>query len=95
MNKNNFSYIAAGLGALLMVVALKGSEVNETGSTLLPLLTLLLVCEFGAVVTAIGAFLGYKHFPEVNRFSKQAAVVVSCVFMCALFIFKGYSLWPQ
>lgn len=95
MKKKNFPVIAAVLGIALLVIALQGSKVTEEGGRLMPLLTLLLICEFGAVITAIGAFLGYQHFPKVNTFSGHAALVVFCLFLCALFIIKGFSLWPH
>lgn len=64
MKKGNFTYIAAAIGFVLTIVLLKGCGLRDDGKTILPLLTLLLVAEFGAIITAIGTYLGIRRFLE-------------------------------
>ncbi len=95
MTKENFPYIAAILGLVLTVILLKGSELGDDGNTLLPLLTLLLVAEFGAIVTAIASYLGGKRYFSTRKISGYTAVTILCAVLCVQFIVRGFSLWPQ
>lgn len=95
MTKDNFPYIAAILGLVLTVIVFKGSGLGDDGKTLVPLLTLLLVSEFGAIVTAIGAYLGGRHFLSTREISGHTAVTVLCVVLCVQFVLQGFNLWPH
>ncbi len=46
MKTQDFPYIALALGAFLLLVVLKGSQIGSDGLSYLPLLTLLVVSEF-------------------------------------------------
>ncbi len=95
MTKENFPYIAAVLGLVLTIVVFKGSELRDDGSTLLPLLTLLLVSEFGAIVTAIASYLGGKHYFSTREISGYTAVTILCAVLCVQFVMRGFALWPK
>ncbi len=95
MTRENFPYIAAVLGLVLTIIVFKGSEPRDDGSTLLPLLTLLLVSEFGAIVTAIGSYLGGKHYLSTREISGFTAVTILCAVLCVQFVVRGFSLWPH
>ena len=47
MKTFNFPYLALGLGLFLILIVIKGSEAGSDGVTPVPLLTLLVICEFG------------------------------------------------
>lgn len=95
MTKENFPYIAAVLGLVLTVIVFKGSELRDDGNTWLPLLTLLLISEFGAIVTAIGSYLGGKHYFTTREISGFTAVTILCAVLCVQFVARGFSLWPH
>ena len=95
MTKDNFPFIAAILGLVLTVIVFKGSGLGEDGKTLIPLLTLLLVSEFGAIVTAIGAYLGGKNFLDTKKVTGHTAVTILCAVLCVQFVIHGFRLWPH
>jgi hypothetical protein len=95
MTKDNFPYIAAVLGVVLTVIVYKGSGLRDDGRTLIPLLTLLLITEFGAIVTAIGAYLGGKHIFATRKISGHTAVTILCVVLFVRFVISGFHLWPH
>lgn len=94
MKKINFPYIALALGIFLMLVVVKGSEIDSEGATAIPLLTLLAINEFALIATAIGAYIeirgimanGVKLFPVLTA--------VLCILLSVRFLFIGIELWP-
>lgn len=95
MTKDNFPFIAAILGLVLTVIVFKGSGLRDDGKTLIPLLTLLLVAEFGTIVTAIGFYLGGKNFLSTRKVTGHTAVPILCAVLCVQFVFHGFRLWPN
>ncbi len=95
MTKDTFPFIAAMLGLVLTVIVFKGSGQGDDGKTLIPLLTLLLMCEFGAIVTAIGSYLGGKKLLSIRKISGHTAVSILCVVLCIQFVIRGFQIWPH
>lgn len=95
MKKEIFPFIASGLGLFLLLLVMKGSQTNDDGSTLIPLLTLLIVSEFAFFVNAIGAYIGVKHSIATGIKPLYGAVTVVCVGLAILFAWMGISLWPN
>ena len=95
MTKENFPHIAVILGLVLTVIVYKGSGLRDDGKTLIPLLTLLLITEFGAIVTTIGAYVGGKHFFATRQISGHTAVTILCVVLLVRFVIQGFHLWPH
>ncbi len=95
MTKDNFPFIAVILGCFLTLIVFKGSGLRDDGTTLLPLLTLLLVSEFGAIVTAIGFYLGGRNFLATRTISSHTAATMLCGCLFAFFVARGLMLWPH
>lgn len=95
MKKENFPFIATVLGLLLLILVLKGSEMRDDGSNLIPLLTLLVVSEFAFFVNAIGAYIGIKHTLAAGIKPVYGAVTLICILLAILFAWLGISLWPS
>ncbi len=95
MKKDNFPFIASGLGLFLMLLVIKGSEVSEDGITLIPLLTLLVVSEFAFFVNAIGAYIGIKYTLATGFKPIHGTATLVCVLLAAFFAWTGLSLWPN
>jgi hypothetical protein len=95
MKKENFPFIATGLSLLLLILVIKGSAAREDGSTLLPLLTLLIVSEFAFFVNAIGAYIGIKHTLANGIKPIYGVVTLICMLLAILFAWMGISLWPN
>jgi fatty-acid desaturase len=95
MKKESFPYIALGLGLFLLLLVTKGSQTNDNGTTLLPLLTLLIVSEFAFFVNAIGAYIGIKHSLATGIRPLFGVVTLGCILLAAIFSWIGISLWPS
>jgi fatty-acid desaturase len=95
MKKESFPFVASGLGLFLMLLLIKGSETGEDGSTLIPLLTLLVVCEFAFFVNAIGAYIGIKHALATGLKPLYAVVTLLCALLAIFFALMGILLWPN
>ncbi|WP_455376026.1 hypothetical protein [Kaarinaea lacus] len=87
-------YFAVGIGVPLMLVVVKGSQAASDGSTLIPLLTLLVVSEFAFFLNAVGVFIGIKQIRAVGIQPLYALVTVFCVLLAIAFMGLGVKLWP-
>ncbi|MES9833888.1 MAG: hypothetical protein ABW139_16755 [Candidatus Thiodiazotropha sp. DIVDIV] len=95
MIKNNFPFIALGLGLFLMLLVMKGSEIGSDGVTTIPLLTLLFVCEFAFVVTAIGSYLGIRGTLASGFKPFYSTVTLICILLSLSFFWQGVTLWQS
>ena len=95
INRAQFPYVAAILGGILLLVLLltDGSH-GDTGFTQ-PLLTLLLISEFGCIVTAIGAWLGIQQLMKSRFTLLMIAVSTACAMMAPTFAVLGAGYWPH
>ena len=94
MKTIHFPYIALALCSLLLLVVLRGSQLNTEGTTALPLLTLLIVSEFSFFVTAIGVYIGLSNIKQFGILSVYSVAIVLCLILAIKFTFLGISLWP-
>ena len=94
MTKNNFPYIALGLGLFFLGVVIIGGARGEDGSTALPLLTILVVSEFSFFVTAIGAYISVKKIFTSGFQLITAVVGVICAGLAIKFLMLGIEYWP-
>jgi len=94
MKTINFPYIALGLCSFLLLVVMKGSEINSEGLTTLPLLTLLVVSEFSFFVTAIAVYIGSHNIKAAGIKSVYTLVTVLCLVLSINFMLLGIELWP-
>lgn len=94
MSKYNFPYIALFLGMTLMLVVSFGGQVNDANITRLPLLTLLIICEFAFFVTAIGAYVSLKQIFDSGLTWTRLIVTALCGLSAVTFLVKGIAFWP-
>ena len=94
MQKTYFSIIATALGLLLLALLLKSAPLVAGGEPRLPLLTMLIVSEFGFIVTAIGAFTGIKTVLLAGKNKYIIASTFCCAAMSIKFFVIGFSYWP-
>jgi len=94
MKATHFPYIALALSAFLLLLVLKGSELNSDGTTLLPLLTLLVVSEFSFFVTAIATYIGLKNISSFGYKSIYSLATLLCLLLSIRFMLLGIELWP-
>lgn len=95
MGKLPFSWLALGLG-LLVALGLAGSgALGPATGYRLPVLTLLIVSEFGFFLTAIGAGVGVNRLLAGGLRGSLLLAVVGCAVLAAGFLWLGLQLWPE
>ncbi|HUT40136.1 MAG TPA: hypothetical protein VM011_02240 [Gammaproteobacteria bacterium] len=89
-----FPWLALGLG-LLVAFGLTGSgALGPAEAYRLPVLTLLIVNEFGFFVTAIGAGIGINTLLARGMQRGLLLSVLGCALLAAVFLYLGIRLWP-
>ncbi|MEM7541726.1 MAG: hypothetical protein AAF384_09070 [Pseudomonadota bacterium] len=93
MNRHNFPFFALAIGACFALLVAIGMQ-ESNGRTVLPLFTLLAICEFCFFVTAIGAAIKAKQLHETGTSPSQVLTVVALLLMSAGYVSTGIALWP-
>ena len=94
MGNLSFPWLALGLGLLVAVGLLSSGALSPDGNYSLPLLTMLIVNEFGFFVTAIGAGVGINMLLKDGRQAPLLMVIVGCAIMALGFLYMAIRLWP-
>ncbi len=94
MGKLTFPWLALGLGLLVAAGLLSSGVLSPNASYALPLLTMLIVNEFGFFVTAIGAGVGINMILKDGMQTPLLVVIVGNVILAACFLFLAIRLWP-
>jgi hypothetical protein len=95
MNRFSFPWVALVLGGIIAIVLQQVGVLDTGGEYALPLLTLLVVVEFGFFVTGIGAVLGARTLIG-QGFAPLLLVVTLCCGLLSLgFLYLGFTLWPD
>ena len=92
--KLSFPWLALGLGLLVALLLSATGALGPEEGRRLPLLTLLIVAEFGFFVTAIGAFVAVRTLLREGLNIALGAVAVGCLGLAAAFLWLGVRLWP-
>ncbi len=95
MNSNQFPYLACAIATVLMLVALRGSQPGADGSTQLPLLTLLLICEFAFIVTLTAVITGLRQQLRDGFTLNPALATGGCLIYAVGFLLLGLRFWPD
>jgi heme/copper-type cytochrome/quinol oxidase subunit 3 len=94
MNKNNFPFVALGIGLLIMLFVMKGRETLDDGTTAIPLLTLLIISEFAFFLTIIGAYFGIRRILTDGMKPLNVVITLFCMLLSVGFLWLGVALWP-
>lgn len=94
MKKQAFPWIALGLGLLIAVTLLGSGALRPADEYVLPLLTLLIVNEFGFLLTAIGAYIGIQTLWKQGIRISLLVTTLGCGALVAAFTYLGVRLWP-
>lgn len=90
-----FPWIALGTGLVLALVLIKTGAWPDAGERSLPLLTQLIIAEFGFFLTAIGAGMAVRTLLSRGFVAAQVLAVAGCVLLAGGFLWLGLQLWPQ
>ncbi len=94
MHNIPFPWLAMGLGLMVAVGLILSGVFSPDGVYKLPLLTLLIVNEFGFFVTAIGAGIGINTLLGKGMNPTMLGITLVDGFMAAMFLYLGIQLWP-
>ena len=94
MGNLGFPGLALGLGLLVAVGLVFSGALSADGRYDLPLLTMLIVNEFGFFVTAIGAGVGINMMARSGVKQPLLTVVITCGILAAGFLYVAIRLWP-
>jgi hypothetical protein len=94
MGKLGFPWLALGMGLLVAIGLLAAGVLSPEADYDLPLLTMLIVNEFGFFVTAIGAGVGINTLLKDGLQPTLLMVIVACAVMAAGFLYLAIKLWP-
>jgi hypothetical protein len=95
INRARFPYVAVLLGGFLLMVLLFTDGAHDISVFRLPMLTLLLISEFGCIVTATGAWLGIQQLMKSRFTLLMIAVTTACAMLAPAFAILGVGYWPH
>jgi hypothetical protein len=89
-----FSWVALGVGLLIALLLLKTGALAPEAARSLPLLTLLMVAEFGFFLTAIGAGVAIRQMVSQGFDAALSVALSGCTALAGGFLWLGLRLWP-
>lgn len=90
-----FSWLALGLALLLALVVARFGVFAPPGDARLPLLFLLLMSEFGALVAFAGSVSSALAMRRTGFRPSLLLVLLACVALAVALALMGLKLWPQ
>ena len=94
MQNLSYPWLALGLGLLIAFGLLQSGALPADGNYALPMLTMLIINEFGFFVTAIGAGVGINKMLAGGIRLPLLLVTLGCAVLAAGFLYLGIKLWP-
>lgn len=94
MKKSSFPFVALGIGLALMALLLVAGSPGDETRRVLPLLTLLIVSEFGMFLTGIGAWLGVATMRATGFRPAMLSITLACTLLAIAFLLLGIGYWP-
>ena len=94
MSIAKFPYIAFALSVIFIIVLTFGQQ-QVDGATLLPLLTLLLVSEFGFILNLITLYIILKYSFQQASIALKTGMLLAVIGFSLYFLVQGLQLWPS
>ena len=94
MNNFSFPWLALGLALLVGGGLFTAGAFAPDAAYRLPLLTMLVLAEFGFFVSAIGAGLGIKSLRDQGMNASLLGVSIADALFALLFLYLGIRMWP-
>ncbi len=95
MSITKFPYIALGLSVIFVIALTLGGQTQADGMTMLPLLTLLLVSEFGFIMNLIAVYIVIKHRLNHTVTVKNIVLIALAIGFSLYFLTQGLNFWPS
>lgn len=94
MPKFPFPWLALGIGLFLSLLLIAGGVRTPEHAPMLPLLTQLILAEFGFVLTLVGAVQGVRALRRDGFGLGMLIATAGCGLLAAGLAVLGMSLWP-
>ena len=94
MSNLNYPQLALGMGLLVAIGILMSGALGPAEGYDLPVLTMLIVNEFGFFVTAIGVGVGINTMMGKGATTGMVIVSIACAVLAVLFLYLGIKMWP-
>lgn len=94
MKTQNFPVMALALALFIQLLLPLAGTVDSKGETMLPLLTLLLIAEFGFVVALIGVYIAARQQLKHGFSPIGAGIAVLTAILAISLLLQGIELWP-
>jgi hypothetical protein len=91
--KFSFPWAAAGIGLIFAIVLLRVDPFASGGTSALPPLTLLFICEFACLVTGAGGFIAGRSYVQGARSWTNLLLTIACCALSLAFLSIGILLW--
>jgi hypothetical protein len=92
--KRNFPWSALGLGLLLAFLLVSTGALGPESGRALPLLTLLIISEFGGILSLIGAGMALQSLVRERGGLAMLCAALGCALLAGGFLWLGLQLWP-
>lgn len=94
MNVRHYPVIALCLAVFIQLLLALAKTPDNNGATLLPLLTLLVIAEFGFVVSLTGAYVSANQQLKTGFTMQGIAIILLCIALAFNLLLQGIKLWP-
>ncbi len=91
MNRAAFPIIALFIGIFIKVAM--ATAISAEGEPMMPLLTLLLMAEFGVIVSLVGLYIGGKLLFTNGFDIKLLLPILGCAALAVMLGIEGLELW--
>lgn len=93
--KKSIPWLTLGIGLLLSLLLLRFSPLSTSSGFVLPLLTALLMSEFGFIMTAIGAGISVSDVLKSGIKWRPLALLIGNLLLALNFMKSGFVLWAE
>ncbi len=91
--KRTIPWIALFIGLFFSLVLVWNASENSSSQYQLPLLTLLLMCEFGSLINLISAGIGVRHLITQGFNKLDLLFLVGNLILAVNLLLQGLKLW--
>jgi hypothetical protein len=94
ITKEAYPRLALTLGLVIALVLLATGGADLSSAPAIPLLTVLILCEFGFILTAIGAFTAVRRLIAGGFAARALSEALGCIVLAVAFAALGLARWP-
>jgi len=93
--KKSITWLTLGIGLFVALILFRFSPLSSSSGFSLPMLTALLMSEFGFIITVIGAGISVRDVLKQGVELRPAALLIGNLLLALNFINQGLSLWAE